>query len=162
MTVRQQILGLVAWLVVSFAAATVGAVASVDAAAFYAELSQPAWAPPAGIFGPVWTLLYALMALAAWLVWMRVGLAGGKAPLGLFVVQLVLNALWSWLFFAMHRGALAFVDVVLLWALILATVVAFWRVRPLAGVLLLPYLGWVSFASVLTFVVWQRNPGLLG
>ena len=157
-----RVLGLAAWLAVSFAAATVGAIASVDAASFYAGLSQPSWAPPAGVFGPVWTVLYALMGISAWLVWSRTGLGGGKLPLALFVVQLAVNALWSWLFFAAHRGALAFVDVVVLWILIVATTRAFWRVRPLAGVLLLPYLAWVSFASMLTLVVWQRNPELLG
>ena len=82
--------------------------------------------------------------------------------LTLFVAQLAVNALWSWLFFAWHRGAGAFADIVLLWLLIVATVIGFWRVRALAGVLLLPYLAWVSFASALNFAVWQLNPQVLG
>jgi tryptophan-rich sensory protein len=79
----------------------------------------------------------------------------------LFVIQLAINALWSWLFFVWHRGALAFADVLLLWLLILATIVAFRRFSSLAAALLLPYLAWVTFASALTFAVWRRNPGLL-
>jgi tryptophan-rich sensory protein len=80
----------------------------------------------------------------------------------LFLVQLALNALWSWLFFGWHRGALALADILLLWALIVATLISFWRIRPLAGALLVPYLLWVSFASVLNYSVWQLNPGVLG
>jgi benzodiazapine receptor len=159
---QRQILGLLAWLVVSFVASAVGAVASVRAASFYAQLSQPGWAPPSSIFGPVWTLLYALMGIAAWLVWRADGLRANRSALGVFLVQLVVNALWSWLFFAWHHGALAFADIVLLWLLIIATLVSFWRVRPLAGVLLVPYLLWVSFAAALNFSVWQLNPQVLG
>jgi tryptophan-rich sensory protein len=77
-------------------------------------------------------------------------------------VQLALNALWSWLFFGWHRGALAFADILVLWTLIVATSVAFWRIKPLAGVLLVPYLLWVSFASALNYAVWQLNPQVLG
>ena len=154
-----QLLGLLGWLLATFAAGAVGAVASVDAASFYAQLSKPTWAPPAGVFGPVWSALYALMGVAAWLVWRS---PGSKAlALSLFGMQLAANALWSWLFFAWHRGALAAVEVLVLLALIVATVVAFWRVRRLAALLLVPYLLWVSFASVLTWAVWRSNPGLL-
>jgi benzodiazapine receptor len=154
--------GLVGWLALSFATAAIGAVASRGAPDFYASLAQPAWAPPASVFGPVWTVLYALMAIAAWLVWREGGFARARTALTLFVAQLIVNALWSWLFFAWHRGALAFVDIVLLWLLIVATVAAFWRIRPLAGALLLPYLAWVSFAAALNFSVWRMNPSLLG
>lgn len=154
--------GLAGWWLLSFAAAAIGARASIQAAAFYQQLAQPAWAPPSAVFGPVWTLLYALMGLAAWLVWRRGGWAMRRAPLGLFVVQLAANALWSWLFFGWHRGGWAFAEIVLLWLLIVATLVAFWRVRPLAGALLLPYLAWVSFASLLNFAVWRLNPLVLG
>jgi translocator protein len=155
----QQIGGLVAWLVLCFAAAGIGAIASLDAPTFYAALQRPDWAPPASWFGPVWTALYALMGIAAWLVW-RVD--GWRDALWLFVFQLVLNTLWSWLFFSWHLGLGAFIDIVLLWLAIVATMVAFWRVKPLAGALLLPYLAWVSFATALNFAVWQANPTLLG
>lgn len=159
---QTQLAGLAAWLVGSFIAAGIGGAASIQAGPFYAQLVRPEWAPPGSVFGPVWTVLYLLMGIAAWLVWRVGGLRAARTALTLFLVQLVLNALWSWLFFGWHLGALAFVDVLLLWASILATLIAFWRVSPLAGALLLPYLAWVSFASVLNYTVWQLNPQMLG
>lgn len=157
----QQLAGLVAWLALAFAAAAVGAVASVQAASFYSQLARPSWAPPPSVFGPVWSALYALMAIAAWLVWRQPTDERRTLPIALFAAQLAVNALWSWLFFAWHLGAGAFVDVLVLLALIVATIIAFWRVRPLAGILLLPYFAWVGFASALTWSVWQSNPGVL-
>ncbi|MHB1223808.1 MAG: TspO/MBR family protein [Gemmatimonadaceae bacterium] len=157
--------GLVAWLVVSFAAAAVGAVASANAGPFYERLDRPNWAPPAGLFGPVWTVLYLMMGIAAWLVWWKwrsSGARGARGALWLFVIQLAANALWTWLFFAWRRGALASAEIVLLWILIAATIVAFWRIRPLAGALLVPYLLWVSYATALTLAVWRMNPRILG
>ena len=157
-----QILGLVGWLVLTFAAAGLGGIASARAADFYQELARPDWAPGAAVFGPVWTALYVLMGVAAWLVWRRGGFRAARGSLVLFVAQLAANALWTWLFFAWRQGALAFVEILALWVLILGTVVAFWRARPLAGALLLPYLAWVTFASALTFSVWRLNLTLLG
>lgn len=157
----QQFAGLLAWLALAFAAAAVGAVASVQAASFYSQLVRPSWAPPPGVFGPVWSFLYALMGIAAWLVWRQPKEGRHALPIALFVAQLAVNAFWSWLFFAWHLGAGAFADVLVLLALIAATIIAFWRVRPLAGILLLPYFAWVSFASALTWSVWQSNPGIL-
>ena len=157
----KQILGLVAWLTISFAAAALGGLASADAEAFYRELARPEWAPPGWLFAPVWSLLYLLMGIGAWLVWRERGFRKASATLSLFLVQLGANALWTWLFFVWHLGALAFGEILILWLLILCTVIAFWRVRPLAGVLLFPYLGWVAFASALTYSVWKRNPSLL-
>jgi tryptophan-rich sensory protein len=142
---------------VSFAAAGVGAIASQEAGAFYQQLARPAWAPPGWLFAPVWTVLYAFMGVAAWLVWRR----RAYGPIALFVVQLALNALWTWLFFAWRQGAASFVAIVVLWLLIAATMAAFWRVRRAAAALLAPYLAWVGFAAALTYAVWQRNPGLL-
>jgi benzodiazapine receptor len=158
----KQVLGLVAWLVVTFMAAGIGSAASINADPFYRQLVRPAWAPPPSIFGPVWTALYALMGVAAWWVWRSGGFRAARTALSVFLVQLAVNALWSWLFFGWHLGALAFADIVLLWALIVATLIAFWRVRPLAGAFLMPYLLWVSFAAVLNYRVWQLNPQLLG
>jgi tryptophan-rich sensory protein len=160
--VSRQIAGLAVWLALVFAAATVGAVASIDAGAFYAQLVRPEWAPPAWVFGPAWTALYLLMGIAAWLVWRVGGYRAARGALTLFLAQLALNALWSWLFFGWHRGAWAFFDILVLWAFIVATLIAFWRVRRLAGVLLLPYLLWVSFASALNYAIWQLNPQSLG
>ena len=158
----KQIIGLVAWLAVCFIGAAIGAAASVRAGSFYAQLLRPEWAPPAGWFGPVWTSLYTLMAIAAWVVWRIGGFRAALTAHTLFLVQLSVNALWSWLFFGWHLGALAFTDILLLWVLIIATLVAFWRIRPLAGALLVPYLLWVSFAVVLNYSVWQLNPQVLG
>ena len=159
---QKQILGLAGWLLLSYAASAVGAVASIQAQSFYGQLVQPAWAPPPGVFGPVWTTLYTLMGIAAWLVWRSGGFGANRQALSLFLLQLAFNALWSWLFFAWQLGGAAFADILLLWALILATLLAFWRVRPLAGVLLVPYLLWVSFAAFLNYAIWQLNPVLLG
>lgn len=162
MTLRSgvsQVAGLLGWLLVVFTAAAVGAVASVDAASFYAQLSKPSWAPPAWLFGPVWSVLYALMGVSAWLVWRSSGSRAGA--LGWFIAQLAANALWSWLFFVWRLGMLAAVEVLVLLGLIACTAAAFWHISRLAALLLVPYLLWVSFASVLTWSVWQNNPNLL-
>jgi translocator protein len=153
--------GLILWLALCGVVGFVGAVASADAQEFYSVLDKPAWAPPPAVFGPVWTLLYISMGVAAWLVWRERGWARASGALGVFVLQLALNALWSWLFFAWEMGGLALVDIILLWALIVATIIGFARVRQLAGWLLAPYLAWVSFAAALNCSVWLRNPQLL-
>ena len=150
-------LGLIGWMLVVFVAAAVGALATRHAREFYAGLVKPSWAPPGWLFGPVWTLLYLLMGLAAWLVWRTAGWAGAAAALSLFLGQLVCNALWSWFFFAWRRGALAFADIVLLLGLIVATLFAFVHVHRLAAILLLPYLAWVTFATALTHALWRAN-----
>lgn len=158
---RKQVFGLLGWLAISFAAAWIGALASTNAPDFYQQLARPSWSPPAWLFGPVWTALYTLMAIAAWLVWRQDGFRHARGALFLFLFQLALNALWSWLFFVWRFGALAFFEILGLWVLVLWTMVAFWRVRPVAGVLLVPYLAWVTFASALAYAIWQRNPSLL-
>ncbi len=158
---RQQILGLLGWLGLCFAASFAGAIASIQAKVFYAELSQPVWAPPGWLFGPVWSILYAMMAIAAWLVWRSGGFLHNRMALSFFFAQLLVNSLWSWLFFAWHLGALALADILLLWLLIVATMVYFLRTTVLAGVLLVPYLLWVSFAALLNYSVWQLNPQML-
>lgn len=154
-------LGLLLWVALCAAAGGIGAIASANAPEFYASLKQPSWAPPSRVFGPVWTLLYISMAAAAWLVWRERGWARARGALGLFVLQLAVNSAWSWLFFRAHEGALAFADIVVLLGLIVATIVAFARVRKLAAWLLAPYLMWVSFATALNWSVWQSNPQLL-
>jgi translocator protein len=158
---RIELLGLGSWLLLTFIAAVAGAIGSMDADMLYGRLDRPAWAPPAWLFSPVWTLLYAAMAVAAWLVWRERGIAGARGALALYVLQLGVNALWSWLFFAWRLGALALADIVVLIGLVIAMLLAFWRVRPLAGALLVPYLAWVAFAALLNFAIWQRNPDLL-
>src|SRR6056297_1745348 len=161
LSAARQALGLLGWLAICFLAAYVGAVASINAPSFYGQLTQPEWAPPAWLFGPVWTTLFTMMAIAAWLVWRRGGFGAQRGPLLLFLAQLVFNGLWSWLFFAWQLGGPALADIVILWLLIAATIAAFWRTSPLAGVLMVPYLAWVSFAGVLNYTLWQLNPQVL-
>lgn len=161
MQIPRQLLGFSGWFLLTFLAAALGARASISAASFYADLVLPAWAPPASLFGPVWTALYALMALAAFLVWRERGWRAATPALTLYLLQLGLNTLWSWLFFGWKQGALAFADILLLLVLIIATLIAFWRIHKVAACMLLPYLAWVGFASVLNYAVWQANPGLL-
>jgi tryptophan-rich sensory protein len=154
-------LGLVGWLLLTFAAAAIGGLASAGSGTFYQQLVRPDWAPPAWLFGPVWTVLYVLMGIAAWLVWRAHGFRRAGIALVLFVLQLAANALWTWLFFVWQQGGLAFAEILLLWGLIVATMVAFSRLHPLAAALLVPYLAWVSFACALTLSLWRHNPGLL-
>lgn len=153
---------LVAWLIVCFVMAAIGSSATLQAGTFYSELVRPDWAPPGTVFGPVWSVLYTMMAVAAWLVWQRRDLPLAKLGLVVFLAQLALNALWSWLFFGWKQGALSFLDIAVLWVLIVVTLVCFWRIRPVAGWLLVPYLMWVTFASALNFQIWQLNPTILG
>lgn len=150
-------LGLIGWLLVSLAAGAAGALATTQAREFYSGLVKPAWAPPGWLFGPVWTTLYIMMGVAAWLVWRRAGWSGATVALSLFLAQLVCNALWSWIFFAWRSGALAFAEILLLAALIIATMLAFARVRTAVALLLLPYLAWVVFATALTWTLWRAN-----
>ncbi len=152
---KNSILGLIFWLGLSLTAGWVGS--RFLPGPWYEALAKPSWTPPNAVFGPVWTVLYVLMGVAAWLVWQRVGFSGAPRALGLFGVQLVLNALWSYLFFGLQRPGIACLDITLLWLAILATAIAFWQVRPMAGVLLVPYLCWVGFASALNFELWRLN-----
>lgn len=159
---QKQIIGFIGWVVLCFAASAAGAIASIQTREFYDKLVQPQWAPPGWLFGPVWTILFALMAISAWLIWRDGGFAKHKSALTLFIIQLIPNVLWSWLFFAWSKGALAFADIILLWILILATIISFWKLNRLAGAILIPYLLWVSFATVLCYSTWQLNPNILG
>lgn len=151
---------LVVCFLIAFAAEALGALASIHAAAFYARLNQPPWAPPAWLFGPVWTVLYTLMAIALWRVWRARPVT--SMPVMLFFLQLAVNAAWSWLFFRWHLGAASFAWIALLLVLLAATVLAFWRVDRPAAALLAPYLAWVAFACTLAWAVWRANPAVLG
>lgn len=149
-------------LAVAVTAVVGGSATRSTAASFYAQLDKAAWAPPAAVFGPVWTVLYVLIAIAAVMIWRAPDSPQRRVAIGIFVAQLVANAAWSWLFFAAQKGGIALAELVLLWLLVAASAAAFWRIRPLAGALLLPLLAWVSFAGVLNYSIWQRNPTLLG
>jgi tryptophan-rich sensory protein len=155
MSLVKTILGLLGWLLLCFAAAAGGAVFMPGE--WYAALKKPAWNPPGWVFGPVWTVLYTMMAVAAWLIWQRGGFAAQRRPLGLFLAQLVLNAVWTPLFFGLHRPGVAFAEIILLWLVIVWTIAAFWRVHRVAAWLLVPYLVWVSFAAVLNGTLWRLN-----
>ena len=135
-------------------AAAVGALGVRGTQEEYASLDQPAWAPPSWLFGPVWTVLYALIAVAGWLVWRK---AGWGPALGAWVTQLVLNAIWTPLFFGAGRYGLAFAEIVLMWLAIGVTVALFRRVSRPAALLLLPYWAWVTFAAALNFAIWRPN-----
>jgi translocator protein len=155
MTLGSRILALVLWLAISFVPAAIGSRFMPDE--WYRQLQKPSWNPPGYLFGPVWTLLYTLMAVAAWLVWKRAGFAGAKLALWLFIGQLVLNGMWTWIFFGLHKPGTALIEIIILWGMILVTLIAFWEQNTVAGAILIPYLAWVSFATALTFAIWRLN-----
>lgn len=158
MSPAKQTVGLVVLLAVCLGAAALGSAATVPRIDdWYATLDKPSWTPPSWVFGPVWTVLYIAMAVAAWLVWRQRETGGVRVPLLLFAVQLALNMAWSWLFFGLKSPALGFADIVLLWIAIAATLVAFWGRSRVAGLLLAPYLAWVTFAAALNYSISQLN-----
>lgn len=148
-------LALVGWLALTFAAAATGVF--VSPGGWYSSLAKPPWNPPSWLFGPVWTLLYAMMAVAAWLVWREGGWKAQGRALGLYLAQWALNALWTPLFFGLRRPGLAFAEIIALDAAVLLTLAAFWRAKRLSGLLLVPYMLWVAFATVLNMVIWRLN-----
>lgn len=148
-------IALLGWLALTFAASATGVFVSTGG--WYAGLAKPPWNPPSWLFGPVWTTLYVLMSVAAWLVWREGGWRAQKRALGLYLVQWALNALWTPIFFGMHRPGLAFAEILALDAAVLGTLIVFWRVRRLAGLLLAPYALWVLFATILNGVIWHLN-----
>ena len=153
----ESLLMLIGFISVCFLAAAMGAI--FRPGAWYEQLAKPSWRPPNWLFAPVWTLIYLTIAVSGWLVWRKVGWAGGALPLAIYMVQLLLNAAWTPLFFGLHRPDLAFLDIVLLWLSIIATMVVFHPISQTAAFLLLPYLLWVTFAAALNFSIWQLNLG---
>lgn len=142
-------------------AGAIGGIASASAPVFYGQLVKPEWAPPPSLFGPVWTVLYLMMGIAALLVWRSAAWVRTRGVLSFFVIHLVVNAAWSWLFFYWRLGAGSFAGIVVLWVMIVAVMIWFGRFRRSAALLLVPYLGWVTFAAALNWTLWQRNPALL-
>lgn len=155
--IPENVLALVVFGAAVAAAAVIGGIAASSASERYAALERPSWAPPSWLFGPVWTALYVMIAVAGWLVWRQAGVSGARAALSVFGVQLVLNALWTPLFFGADRFGLAFAEIVVLWLAIVATIVLFRRHSKPAAALLVPYLAWVTFAAALNFAIWQLN-----
>lgn len=153
-----QLIALAFSLVLCLGAATIGAVATNSSLVdWYPTLAKPPWNPPNWLFGPVWTTLFIGMAVSAWLVWRKRGLTAAWLPLVLFVIQLGLNLLWSVLFFGMRSPGAAFIEIIVLWFSILATLIAFSRISIWAAGLLLPYLAWVTFATALNWTLWSMN-----
>jgi benzodiazapine receptor len=146
---------LIVWLALTFIAALTGVF--VKTGGWYAGLVKPAWNPPSWLFGPVWTTLYIMMAVAAWLVWREGGWKAQRRPLTVYLVQWLLNALWTPLFFGLRQPGLAFAEITVLLVMVLTTGVVFWQVRRAAGLLLVPYMAWVAFATVLNFTIWRLN-----
>jgi len=149
---------LAVFILVCFGAGAVGSWFTTPALdGWYADLRKPAWNPPNWIFAPVWSALYLLMAVAAWLVWRRAGLRTAGRALGLFSVQLILNVAWSGVFFGLRSPAAALVEIVLLWVAIAATIAAFSRASSVASWIMVPYLAWVTFAGALNLAIWRLN-----
>jgi benzodiazapine receptor len=152
----ESLLRLLVSLAVCLGAACLGAFITMPSLRpWYANLNKPTWSPPNWLFGPVWTILYVAMAVAAWMVWQKSGLM--ERPMKLFVLQLSLNAAWSVIFFGLRSPGAAFAEIVALWLAILATLVEFWKVAPAAGWLFVPYLAWVCYAAALNLSIFRLN-----
>ena len=151
-TALRQSMALVGFVLVTFCAPLAGMFSPPGD--WYASLAKPSWNPPAWIFGPVWTALYLMMAVAAWVVWKR---SGWRLAIRLYFFQLLLNAAWTPIFFGARQIGWAAVEIVVLWLAIVATLAAFLRISKTAGWLLVPYLLWVTFAAFLNFTLWRMN-----
>ena len=157
---KKSSLVLIAFILVCLAAGGIGGIATAEnVSGWYRTIEKPSWNPPGWLFGPVWTSLYLMMAIAAWLVWKdQNSLPPRKrTALILFGIQLALNSLWSFVFFEWHQLGWSLVEILVLWIAIVATLLSFFRIRKAAGWLLVPYLAWVSFASFLTYTIWTLN-----
>jgi len=154
----RSVLVLMGFLAASFGAAALGGWATASSVGtWFVTLNKPPWNPPSWLFGPVWSVLYTLMAIAAWRVWRHADSPDRSIALRLFVAQLALNALWSWLFFGQRRPDLALMNIVLLLLLLIAVQSRFWRIDGIAAWLWAPYLAWVCFASALNASIWWLN-----
>jgi len=151
-------LALLGFIALTLLAASLGGAATATSVGtWYQELAKPEWNPPRWLFGPVWTTLYLMMAVAVWRVWRHREHPDRLRALRWFFAQLALNTLWSFLFFGLRRPDLAFIEIIVLWGAIVTTGLKFWRIDRPAALLWLPYVLWVSFASVLNGTVWWLN-----
>jgi len=158
LSIPTQIVGLCISILICFACAGVGSSATIpQLEVWYAGLNKPTWNPPNWIFAPVWTTLFAMMGVSAWLVWRTTGFSKGRFPLSWFGIQLALNVGWSILFFGCQRPGFALIEILLLWLAIAITTNLFLRHSKFAAGLMMPYLCWVSFATVLNFAIWSLN-----
>ena len=149
------IIGLACFITACFLTALTGA--CFRPGEWYELLKKPSWRPPNRLFAPVWTILYLMIAVAGWLIWREAGFARAGLPLAVYALQLILNGAWTPLFFGLHRPDLGFVDIVLVWVSIIATIALFYPINVVAALLLVPYLAWVTFAAALNFAVWRLN-----
>ena len=156
-TQRQADLMALAALLALSAAIVSGAVTVHSVGSWYPTLSKPPFNPPNWLFGPVWTVLYIAMAVSAWRVWRLRNRAAVTGALGLYACQMTLNFAWSLIFFGLHNIGAALVDILALLGALVATAVVFWRRERIAGLLMVPYLAWVSFAALLNFAIWRLN-----
>lgn len=155
MTNLKKYSGLAGWLLLCFIAASIGAF--FEPGLWYENLNKPSWTPPNWVFPIVWPILYAMMAISAWIVWKDYGFNQARQPIMWFGFQLILNSAWSWLFFGEHLIGTALAEILLLWIAILFTTMLFWKKSEPAGWLMVPYLLWVSYASALNFSLFQLN-----
>lgn len=151
----KDLLALAGWLLLTLLAGAFGS--QFQPGEWYADLQKPTWTPPSWLFGPVWTALYVTIGLAAWIVWRNHGFRGAAWALGLYIFHLILNGAWSWLFFGLERPGYALAEIVVLWISIQVMILLFFRRSVTAGWLLIPYLGWVTFAMALNFALWRMN-----
>ncbi|NMB92300.1 MAG: tryptophan-rich sensory protein [Parcubacteria group bacterium] len=156
--IKQKIIPLLGFLLITFVAAFIGSsFTTPNIASWYRTLTKPSFAPPNWLFAPVWTILFVLMAVAAFLVYQKREHSEVKGALIFYFVQLILNSLWSIIFFGLHNPQLAFFEIIVLWIFILVTLIKFYKIHRTAGLLLVPYILWVSFASILNCAVWLLN-----
>ncbi len=152
---QKTIILVVICLILGFTSGLITKSAVID---WYPTIKKPIFNPPNGVFGPVWTLLYIMMAVAAALIWNVIDSNNNaKTALKYFAIQLALNILWSILFFGLHNPAAAFIEIIILWLLIFKTYIEFKKINTIAAYLLLPYLFWVSFATILNGSIWFLN-----
>lgn len=151
----KDLLGLAFWVVLTFSVAAFGS--QFQPGEWYTNIAKPTWTPPGWLFGPVWSILYLSMSVSAWLVWRQRSKSAVSLPLGLYLVHLAVNGLWSWMFFGRQWIGLALIDLVALVILVAITAAMFRRINRTAGLLLLPYLLWISFATALNTQIWRMN-----
>jgi translocator protein len=161
MKLSKKIATLIVCLIACYSASFIGAIASFDAPEFYISLNKPSWSPPASIFGPVWTALYTMIGISLWLIYTKNSFSQNKPLFIVFFFQLFLNALWSWIFFSWKMGFASLVEIFILLIFIAINTLLFYNKNKIAGILLIPYFLWVTFATFLTYTLWQLNPTLL-
>jgi len=155
---KKYLFSLLISILVVFSAGFIGSLFTTpNISTWYAFINKPSFSPPNWLFAPAWTLLYILMAISAFLIWQERDNLKTKQALTFYGIQLILNTLWSIIFFGMHNPGLASLEIIILWLFILITLIKFYKINKTAGLLFIPYLLWVSFASILNLFVWMIN-----